>query len=103
MKLPIPANSRRFFRLTHLTATQQNLAVISLIMVINAIAYGTIIPLLYPFATRFGLGTIGLSLLFASFSLSQMIATPILGRLSDRYGRKPVLLWCIVGSAVSSP
>ena len=70
-------------------------------MLVNALAYGTIIPLLYPFAERFGLGPVGLSLLFASFSLFQFIATPILGRLSDQYGRRPLLIISLFGTGVS--
>jgi len=70
-------------------------------MFINALAYGIIVPLLYPYAQRFGLNPFGLSLLFTSFSIAQFIATPILGRISDRYGRKPVLLFCLLGTSIS--
>lgn len=77
------------------------LLVLMFIMLINAIAYGTIIPLLYPYAQRFGLSAAGLGVLFASFSLAQFLATPVLGRLSDKYGRKPVLLICLFGTSVS--
>lgn len=70
-------------------------------MLVNALSYGTIIPLLYPFAAKFGIDPFGLSLLFASFSLAQFIATPIIGRLSDKYGRKPLLLLCLAGTGVS--
>lgn len=70
-------------------------------MFINALAYGTIIPLLYPYASRFGINPFTLSVLFASFSLAQLISTPIIGRLSDRYGRKPLLLASIFGTSIS--
>lgn len=39
------------------------------------------------------------SLLFTSYSLFQFIATPTLGTLSDRFGRRPILLLCLLGSA----
>lgn len=71
------------------------------IMLINSLSYGIIIPLLYPYAARFGIDAFGLSMLFASFSLAQLLATPIIGRLSDRYGRKPLLLICLLGSSAS--
>jgi multidrug resistance protein len=77
------------------------LLILSLVMVVNAMAYGIIIPLLYPYAIRFGIGPLGLSLLFASFSVAQFIATPIIGRLSDKYGRKPLLLMCLFGTGLS--
>jgi multidrug resistance protein len=80
---------------------QAALFVLAFIMLINALAYGTIIPLLYPYAARFGISPFGLSLLFAGFSLAQFVATPILGRLSDRFGRKPVLLFCLFGTSLS--
>jgi len=88
------------------TSAQQNqvrkiIFVLGLVMFVNALSYGTIIPLLYPYATKFGIGPVGLGLLFASFSVAQLIGTPIIGRLSDRFGRKPLLLISLCGTAVS--
>jgi len=70
-------------------------------MVVNALSYGTIIPLLYPFASRFGIGPAQLGMLFASFSIAQFIATPVIGRLSDKFGRKPLLLISLFGTSLS--
>ena len=75
--------------------------VLMLVMLINAMSYGVIIPLLYPYAARFGINPTGLSLLFASYSLLQFLATPLIGRLSDRYGRKPLLVISLIGSSIS--
>lgn len=75
--------------------------ILGLIMLTNALSYGIIIPLLYPYAARFGMTPITLSFLFATYSLFQFISTPILGRLSDRYGRKPLLIICILGTSVA--
>lgn len=77
------------------------LLVLGIVMFVNALSYGTIVPLLYPYAARYGLSPFGLSMLFAAFSIAQFIATPIIGRLSDRYGRKPTLLLCLLGTSVS--
>jgi multidrug resistance protein len=77
------------------------LLLLGLVMLVNALSFGTIIPLLYPYAQRFGVGPFELSALFASFSLAQLIATPIIGRLSDRYGRKLLLLGCLLGTSLS--
>lgn len=79
----------------------KNLLVLAIVMVVNALSYGTIIPLLYPFASRFGVDAFKLSLLFASFSLAQFIATPVIGRLSDVYGRKNLLLFSLLGTSLS--
>ncbi len=79
----------------------RNLTVVVLVMLINALSYGTIIPLLYPYASRFGISASGLGFLFASFSLAQFIATPVMGRLSDKFGRKPLLVISLFGTALS--
>lgn len=72
-----------------------------MVMVVNAVSYGIIIPLLYPYAEKFGLTPTGLGFLATSFSIAQFIATPILGRLSDRVGRKKVLVACMFGTSAS--
>lgn len=77
------------------------IVVLMLVMLINALSYGVIIPLLYPYAARFGINPTGLSFLFASYSLLQFLATPLIGRLSDRYGRKPLLVISLIGSSLS--
>jgi len=79
----------------------KTLIILAFVMLVNALSYGTIIPLLYPYASRFGINPLGLSFLFASFSLFQFLATPIIGSLSDRYGRKPLLLLSLFGTSLS--
>ena len=70
-------------------------------MIINALGFGIIVPLIYPFTKQFGITAHTLGLLIASFSIAQFIATPILGSLSDRYGRKPILIICLAGTTLS--
>ncbi len=79
----------------------RNLAIIALIAVVNMLGYGIIIPILYAYSKRFGLSDFENGLLFAIFSICQFIATPIIGRLSDKYGRRPMLLLSISGTALS--
>jgi len=75
--------------------------VLGLVMLVNALSYGMFIPLQYPYASRFGITPVGLSIMLALFSASQFIATPIIGRLSDRFGRKPLLLISLLGTSLS--
>ena len=79
----------------------RNIAIIALIALVNMLGYGIIIPILYAYSKKFGLSDFDNGLLFALFSVCQFISTPIIGRLSDKYGRKPMLMISILGTAVS--
>lgn len=80
---------------------RKNLTLISVIAVINALGYGIIIPVLYSYSRKFGLNDVQNGFLFSIFSFFQLISTPIIGRLSDKYGRKPLLIFSLVGSTIS--
>ncbi|MEY3806066.1 MAG: hypothetical protein RIR69_878 [Actinomycetota bacterium] len=69
---------------------------------LDLVGFGMVVPILGRYAERFGAGGLEVGLLFASFSVAQMIFSPVLGRLSDRIGRKPVIVISLVGSAVGS-
>jgi MFS family permease len=79
----------------------RNLLIIAIIVIVNALGYAIIIPILYPYSLKFGLNDFQNGLLFALFSICQFISTPIIGRLSDKYGRKPLLVGSITGTALS--
>ncbi|HYK08441.1 MAG TPA: MFS transporter [Candidatus Eisenbacteria bacterium] len=79
----------------------RNLFIIALIALVNMLGYGIVIPILYAYSKQFGLSDFQNGLLFASFSVCQFIATPIIGRFSDKYGRRPLLLISIIGTALS--
>ncbi len=66
----------------------KNYLVIALIAVVNALGYGIIIPVLYSYSQKFGMSDFDNGLLFATFSIFQFFATLVIGRLSDRFGRK---------------
>jgi DHA1 family tetracycline resistance protein-like MFS transporter len=68
---------------------------------IDATGFGMIIPLLPFYAETFQAGSAALGILIASFPLMQFIFAPILGRLSDKVGRRPVLVISILTSAGS--
>src|ERR1700704_1434383 len=77
------------------------LLIIFLTIFVNLVGFGIIIPLLPFYAQTFGASPLVIGLLFAIFSLCQLIAAPALGDLSDRYGRRPVLIFSLAGTVVS--
>src|SRR5947208_3903021 len=77
------------------------LLIIFLTIFVNLIGFGIIIPLLPFYAETFGASPIVIGLLFAVFSLCQLAAAPALGDLSDRYGRRPILIFSLLGTVVS--
>lgn len=76
-----------------------SLAVIFTIVFIDLIGFGIVIPVLPLYAERFGASPLTIGILLAIYSLMQMLFAPILGRWSDRIGRRPVLLVSILGSS----
>src|SRR5213079_2154614 len=77
------------------------LLIIFLTIFVNLIGFGIIIPLLPFYAETFGASPVVIGLLFAVFSLCQLAAAPALGDLSDRYGRRPILVFSLAGTVVS--
>lgn len=75
---------------------------IALIALINSISFTIIIPLLYPYAKQFGLSDLQASLLTTAFALSQFFGTPVLGKLSDRLGRKYILVFSLAGTVAAN-
>ncbi len=68
---------------------------------IDLIGFGIVLPLLPSYAARLQVGDAGIGFVVASFSLMQFLLAPWWGRLSDRIGRRPVILVGLVGSAMS--
>lgn len=79
----------------------RNLFIIALIALVNMLGYGIVIPILYAYSRKYGLSDFQNGLLFAIYSICQFASTPIIGRLSDKYGRRPLLLISIIGTAIS--
>ncbi len=75
------------------------IGIVFLIVFIDLVGFGIVIPILPLYAEEYGPSPVIFGLLMASFSIMQFFAAPILGRLSDRVGRRPVLLVSLLGSA----
>ncbi len=69
-------------------------------VVVDLIGVGIIIPLLPFYAQAYGASPLVISLLMAVFSATQFLSAPVLGRLSDRIGRRPVFLGCVMLSCI---
>ena len=77
------------------------LAVVVLIVFVDLIGFTIVMPLLPRLASSRGYTDLQIGLLFAAYPICQLIAGPILGRLSDRVGRRPVLIGSQAGTAIS--
>lgn len=78
------------------------LLVIFITVFIDLVGFGIVIPVLpyYAEGTRFGATPREVGLLFASYSIMQLVFAPVLGRLSDKHGRRPILLISLLGTSL---
>jgi DHA1 family tetracycline resistance protein-like MFS transporter len=76
------------------------LAVIFVTVFIDLVGFGIVIPVLPLYVPEFGATPRALGLLLASYSVMQLVFTPVLGNLSDKYGRRPVLLLSLIGTGI---
>jgi multidrug resistance protein len=77
------------------------LAIILSTVFIALIGFGIVIPLMPVYAERYGAGGFQIGLLVMVYSLMQFILAPIMGRLSDRIGRRPVLIFGLLLTSLS--
>ncbi len=76
------------------------LASIFLVVFIDLLGFSLILPLLPYLARTFNASNFEIGLLVAVYAAAQLVGAPILGRLSDKYGRRPILLISIAGNAL---
>lgn len=75
--------------------------ILFLIVFIDLVGFGLVIPLLPFYAERFAASPLQMTMLFATYSLMSMVAAPFWGRLSDRLGRRPVLMASMAAAALA--
>lgn len=82
-------------------ANNRALALVYATIFLDVLGLGVLIPVLPYYAQQFSADALTVGLLSAVFSIAQFISSPILGALSDRVGRRPVILCNILGSAAA--
>ena len=78
------------------------LGIVFTTVVIDLVGFGIVLPILPLWAEDFGASPTQIGLLTASYAIVQLLFAPVWGRLSDRYGRRPVILASLLGSAASA-
>jgi len=78
-----------------------SILVVLLTVFIDLVGFGIVVPLVPIFSRHYGASGWLIGTIIASYSAMQFIFAPIWGRLSDRHGRRPILLFSSVGSALS--
>jgi MFS family permease len=73
----------------------------ALTIFIDFAGFGIVLPLLPFWAERRGASPVGVGLVLTIYALAQFLFTPVLGRLSDRYGRRPIILASLLIEALS--
>lgn len=81
--------------------SKSSLLILCAVIFTDMLAFSIVIPSLPFVVTQFGGTGLTLGLLFTGYSLAQFVAAPILGRLSDRIGRRPLLLFALLGTTLS--
>ena len=67
----------------------------------DLLGFGIVIPFLPMYAVRLGIGAGAIGLILSAYSIMQFIFAPLLGRLSDRIGRRPIIMLGLFGSSLS--
>ena len=86
---------------TEVESPRRALVTVVAVVFVDLLGFGIIVPILPFYVRSFGVSDVYIGLLAASYSVMQFAFAPVLGRLSDARGRRPVLLLSIAGSAVA--
>jgi MFS family permease len=82
-------------------APRRALATVVFVVFLDLVGFGVVVPILPFYVRSFGVSDVFIGLLAASYSLAQFVFAPLLGRVSDARGRRPVLMLSLAGSVVA--
>ncbi len=83
------------------TSNKSQLAIIFFTVFLYLVGFGVVIPIIPLLSKNFGATALQTGLLLSVYSLMQFLFSPFWGRLSDRMGRRPILLFCLLGEGLS--
>ncbi|MCJ7703738.1 MAG: MFS transporter [Anaerolineales bacterium] len=83
------------------TSNQRNIYILAFTLIVMMLGLGVVIPIMPFYVENLGAGGIELGLLAASYAAMRLIFGPIWGGLSDRYGRKPILMIGVLGYGIA--
>ncbi len=84
-----------------MTSNKSRLAVIFFTVFLYLVGFGVVIPIIPILSRDFGATALETGLLLSVYSLMQFLFSPFWGQLSDKWGRRPILLFCLVGEGLS--
>jgi MFS transporter, DHA1 family, tetracycline resistance protein len=80
---------------------RRGLGVLFAVVIVDLVGFGVVMPVLPYWAKEFGADAVVFGLLQSSYAVAQFVCAPLWGRLSDRVGRRPVLLFTIAGTSLA--
>lgn len=83
------------------SAKKGALLTVFLVVLIDLMGFGIVLPLLPFYASQFGVSAVMIGLLYSVYSFAQLIFSPFWGGLSDRIGRRPIMLISTLGSCLA--
>ncbi len=84
-----------------MTSKKSQLAIIFFTVFLYLVGFGVVIPIVPILSKNFGATSFQIGLILSAYSLMQFIFAPFWGHLSDRYGRRPILLFCLLGESLA--
>jgi len=75
------------------------LALVCIVIFVDSLGYGVVVPVMPVYAKELGIGELGLGMLFASYAMGNIVAALPFGLVSDRFGRRPFLVFGMLAMA----